>query len=642
MIVPMKKLSLLVFYKDYQAFLEELRERGVVHIHENRKRSAEDEALKQKLAIMKRIGEMIRRLERRLSVPDEEAETVFRDWAETVMPAEKLAVYYRMFQLPALDDGDTEVTETDILVFLENQYKRIEQIKQQIAALGKEQEVYEPWGDFPHEHIEHLRNAGWDLRFFVAPDRKYLPDWEEKYNAFVINAEKGQKYFMTVTPSGERPAVEADAVIFPEMSREEIDSRQKALETEKLDVERNLDKVSLVSVRQLREFRVRLLEDTDVMKVNGASSVLLDERVIALEGWVPEAIAADTDAWLKGKEVFYEMSAPAMEDNPPVLLKNNQFARLFEFIGELYSLPNYREIDMTPFFAPFFVLFFGFCLGDAGYGLLLLIGISLYKIKAKPSIRPILSLAQWLGAATVVMGIVSGTFFGIQLVDVQIPWVVKFRALMLNSQQLFNLALAIGAVQIIFGMFLKVANLWKQFGFTAALSTIGWLIMILGEGICYLLSQKGWDMKVPMYTVAGVAGLLIFVFNNVRRNVFINVGAGLWDSYNMLTGLLGDTLSYIRLFALGISSSVLGLVFNDLAVNMSGDIPVVKQVLMLVILVFGHSVNLFMAGLGSFVHPMRLTFVEFYKNAGFEGGGKKYQPFKKRMAPKMEEEAETA
>jgi V/A-type H+-transporting ATPase subunit I len=192
------------------------------------------------------------------------------------------------------------------------------------------------------------------------------------------------------------------------------------------------------------------------------------------------------------------------------------------------------------------------------------------------------------------------------------------------------LALIIGVVQIIFGMILKVANLWKQAGFSAALSTIGWLVLIVGGGACYGLSMKGVDVTIPTYAVAIIAGLLIFVLNDVRRNPVINVFSGLWDSYNMLTGLLGDTLSYIRLFALGISGAVLGLVFNDLAMNMSGDIPVVKQIIMLVILLFGHSVNLFMAGLGSFVHPMRLTFVEFYKNAGFEGGGKKYQPFKKR------------
>ena len=228
------------------------------------------------------------------------------------------------------------------------------------------------------------------------------------------------------------------------------------------------------------------------------------------------------------------------------------------------------------------------------------------------------------------MGIVGGTFFGVSLLDAKIAWLEQFKAYMLDSQQLFNLALIIGVVQIIFGMFLKVANLWKQYGLPAALSTIGWLVGILGGGACYWFASQGHNMTIPMYIVFAVAGLLIFVFNNIRRNVFINIGSGLWDSYNMVTGLLGDTLSYIRLFALGISSAVLGLVFNDLAMNMSGDIPVLKQILMLVILVFGHSVNLFMAGLGSFVHPMRLTFVEFYKNAGFEGGGKKYQPFKKR------------
>ena len=96
------------------------------------------------------------------------------------------------------------------------------------------------------------------------------------------------------------------------------------------------------------------------------------------------------------------------------------------------------------------------------------------------------------------------------------------------------------------------------------------------------------------------------------------------------SGLLGDVLSYVRLFALGISGAVLGLVFNDLAMKMSPDVPVVGFLVSALILLFGHSMNIFMAGLGAFVHPMRLTFVEFYKNAGFEGGGKKYIPFSRR------------
>lgn len=598
MVVPMEKLSLLIFYKDYRQFLGALRERGVVHIHENKKRSAEDEKLKQKMLVIRRIGEMIRRLQKR------------RPEIGVVQPP--------------IQQG------MELLAFLEEQYRRLELLDQQIAGWEKEGAVYEPWGDFQKDRIAGLQDAGWDLRFFTVPDRKYKPEWEEKYNAFPVNQEKGLHYFVTVTPQGEKVLPDADPVVFPQATAGEIRERIAALQEERKIVGRQLDAVAVPAAEELKNYRVSLYEDADELKVDDASEVFADDKVIALEGWVPAAIKTDTDRWLSDKGVYYEFASPSVTDNPPILLKNNKFARLFEFIGELYSLPNYREIDLTPFFAPFFVLFFGFCLGDAGYGVLLLIGISVYKIWAKPKFKPILSLAQWLGAATVVMGIVSGTFFGIQLLEVQVPWVVRMRALMLDSQQLFNLALIIGVVQIIFGMFLKVANLWRRYGLPAAFSTIGWLILILGEGLCYTLSLKGYEVRIPMYIVAGVAGAFIFLFNNLKRNIFINIGAGLWDTYNTATGLLGDILSYIRLFALGISSAVLGLVFNDLAVNMSGDIPVVKQLVMIIILLFGHSVNLFMAGLGSFVHPMRLTFVEFYKNAGFEGGGKKYQPFQRR------------
>ena len=137
------------------------------------------------------------------------------------------------------------------------------------------------------------------------------------------------------------------------------------------------------------------------------------------------------------------------------------------------------------------------------------------------------------------------------------------------------------------------------------------------------------NMKIAQYILLVVSGLLILPLNNLGRNVFMNFGSGLWNTYNMITGRLGELLSYIRVFALGISSAILGLVFNSLAVQMSGDIPVLNILIMVVILVIGHSINIFMSGLGAFVHPLRLTFVEFYKNDGFTGGGKKYEPFKK-------------
>jgi V/A-type H+-transporting ATPase subunit I len=162
---------------------------------------------------------------------------------------------------------------------------------------------------------------------------------------------------------------------------------------------------------------------------------------------------------------------------------------------------------------------------------------------------------------------------------------------------------------------------------------MGWIVLLVGSVTVYSIGEftvvESSSLTPVWYVLLGVSGTMILLLNNLTRNVFMNLGVGLWDSYNMVTGILGDLLSYIRLFALGISSAILGFVFNSLAVSMSGNIPVLSILIMVVILVIGHGINLFMSGLGAFVHPMRLTFVEFYKNAGFSGGGKKYNPFKK-------------
>jgi len=246
--------------------------------------------------------------------------------------------------------------------------------------------------------------------------------------------------------------------------------------------------------------------------------------------------------------------------------------------------------------------------------------------------KPILSLASILGAATVVCGIIGGTLFGIPLLDMKWQWLTSFKKFMLNSDQMFNLALILGGVQIVFGMIVKACGLIRRYGFAYSLETWGWLILILGGGSLYLIfgdTMFSHDTaRYICYAVLGVAGVLIFILNTPGRNPLLNIGSGVWNTYNMVTGVLGDLLSYIRLFALGICGGVMGFVFNDLAMKMSGDIPVVSQLVMLVILLLGHALNIFMSGLGAFVHPMRLTFVEFYKNAGFEGGGKKYKPLK--------------
>ncbi|MEX0986501.1 MAG: ATPase, partial [Bacteroidales bacterium] len=181
-------------------------------------------------------------------------------------------------------------------------------------------------------------------------------------------------------------------------------------------------------------------------------------------------------------------------------------------------------------------------------------------------------------------------------------------------------------IQILFGIFVKIMNITRRKGFKYAFPSIGWLLLIISLILNALGLFEGAYMSYVYYGLMIIAAVMILILNRPGVNVFVRLGSGLWDSYGMITGFFGDLLSYIRLFALGISSAILGFVFNDISLQLL-NIPYVGWLFFLLLLLVGHTINLFMATLGGFIHPMRLTFVEFYKNAGFEGGGKKYNPF---------------
>ncbi|MDE5735852.1 MAG: ATPase, partial [Bacteroidales bacterium] len=277
-----------------------------------------------------------------------------------------------------------------------------------------------------------------------------------------------------------------------------------------------------------------------------------------------------------------------------------------------------------------FMMFFGFCMVDAVYCLLFVLAGFLLRAKVKPDFRPILSLVCYLGAAAVVFGMLSGTFFGVSLVNV--PSLQRFHAYILGQDQLMMLSLALGGIQILFGMFVHVLNIARQKGFKYAVGALGWWLILVFA--IPLLAEQMTAMTLPVavryacYAFVGIGACGAFFYNSPGKPIWMNFGSGLWASYNTATGLVGDLLSYIRLFALGLTGGILGGVFNDLALQMSGSIPVLKQLIMILILLFGHGLNIALCALGSVVHPLRLTFVEFYKNAGFAGGGRAYQAFK--------------
>jgi V/A-type H+-transporting ATPase subunit I len=250
--------------------------------------------------------------------------------------------------------------------------------------------------------------------------------------------------------------------------------------------------------------------------------------------------------------------------------------------------------------------------------------------KAGKSMRGMLRLGQILGASTMVCGLLTGGFFGFSIYETNIPFFQNMKEqVYFDNQQMFVLSLILGVIQILFGMILKIFNRIKQFGFRYALSTIGWVVLLLSVIVAYLFPSLLAMGSTPHQIVMGVAAIPILFFNSPGKNPLLNLGLGLYDTYNMATGLLGDVLSYVRLFALGLSGGILASVFNSLALGLKPDNVVTGSLVFLIIFLFGHAMNMFMNVLGAIVHPMRLTFVEFYKNAEFKGGGKRYEPFRK-------------
>jgi V/A-type H+-transporting ATPase subunit I len=262
-----------------------------------------------------------------------------------------------------------------------------------------------------------------------------------------------------------------------------------------------------------------------------------------------------------------------------------------------------------------------------------------------------------LGVGTLVVGFFSGTAFGMDLsalfpsidylflngkviTEGGVHYVSKAAYTAGNMEGGYDammvLALLIGVFHICLAMVIKSLCYTKRFGFRAQLGTWGWTLLIVGclsaFIICMVAGASQQTTKVVLITIAAISALGIYVFNTPGRNPLINIGAGLWDTYNMATGILGDTLSYIRLYALGLAGGMLGGAFNNLGLMILGDSASAtwQWLPFIIILIIGHLLNLAMSALGAFVHPLRLTFVEYFKNSGYEGKGAMYQPFMNR------------
>ena len=606
MITKMKKLTFLVYHKEYEEFLNSLRELGVVHIVEKQQGAADNTELQENIRLFNRLAATLKLLQNQ----KHEKNAVIATEGGTAARG-----------MQVLDEVDALQTEHG-------------KLSQQLQSYAKEKEVLEVWGNFEPTGIQKLKDADYIIGFYSCSEGNYKEEWETEYNAMIVNRISSKVFFVTVTKAGQEVDLDVEQAKLPAYSLSRLEALYDTTEQAIEGNEKKLVALSETDIPSLKAALKELQSQIEFSKVVLSSEQTAGDKLMLIEGWAPAYSKVEIEAYLNDAHVYYEITDPMPGDNVPIRLNNKGFFAWFEPICKLYMLPKYNELDLTPFFAPFFMVFFGLCLGDSGYGLFLFLGATAYRLLAKkvtPSMKSIISLIQVLSASTFFCGLLTGTFFGANIYDLDWPIVQRLKhAVLMDNNDMFRLSLILGVIQILFGMVLKAVNQTIQFGFKYAIATIGWIILLVSTAVSALfssselLSMGGTAYKV----VLCISGAMIFLFNTPGKNIFMNIGLGLWDSYNMVTGLLGDVLSYVRLFALGLSGGILAGVFNSLAVGMSPDNVIAGPIVMVLIFVIGHAIKMFMNVLGAMVHPMRLTFVEFFKNSGYEGGGKEYKPFK--------------
>lgn len=593
MITQMKKYTFLVFHRDYEPFLTQLRELGVVHITQKAAGLIQDD--EQLQAALQHEDELRRLLKQ--GAPDQ----LIQERAE---------------------------------------------VEQRIAEAQESAKKVAVWGDLDPARIAALREAGYALRFFECPTKAFREEWGIK-----VSEKEGKTYFVNLDNSISRNIDNSELLDkATELQQPEKSAAQYMQEVEHLKglyaaADTRILAWQKANLERIQQELVEARQQIDWTRVNLSTDKLAEGALCLFEGFCPIDREAELNAMLAESQVYYEETDPAKEDATPIKLHNNWFVRLFEPLTGMYGWPNYNEFDPTPILGPCFLLFFALCIGDCGYGLLLtLIGYLILKGKLKIEMFDGLGgIIMALGVGSTVIGYLMGTFFGIDIFRAEwFPQAAK--AVMFNNlgvdgkigeyDVMMVLALVIGVLHIILAMTIKAISYTKRDGFKNTVSTWGWLLLIVG-GICTAILAMTFSLptetvKWIMIAIGAVSALGIFVFNTPGRNPLINIGAGLWDTYGMTTGLLGDVLSYIRLYALGLAGGMLGAAFNQLGEQVLGENPNVGTWIGFILIVtFGHVLNLLMACLGAFVHPLRLSFVEYFRNAGYEGTGKLYQPFKK-------------
>lgn len=495
----------------------------------------------------------------------------------------------------------------------------LDAIPSEIYRLEKVQSVL---GSIPKKFDDTLRRELLDLKL------TYIEKIGESRNDFF--------YMILTDPSEEEEVMEILRKNAFSQSRPEFDEKplevKKRLKEEILQLKRD-ENAEREKLRALGseipklEIAEEYLENLK-KRIGARENFINTERVSIISGFIPDSRKEEFTGYVReaaGPDAVLTFSE-VDKDNPdvPVLLKNNKFVSAFESITDMYSLPKYNEIDPTPFLTPFYLFFFGMMIGDALYGLIMLIGswFALKKFNLSKSMRSFVRFFFYLSFPTIFWGLIYGSYMSL---DVPIKGLINQET---DIQLLLLLSIGLGVIHLFFGLGLKGYILLRDGKpMDAVYDVLFWYLALTSAALLLLGGVLGLPAVIVTIAkwvmIASMAGIVLFAARDTL-GWGGRIAGGFYSLYG-ISSWIGDLVSYSRLMALGLSGAFIGKAFNMIA----GMLGSAWYMLPFAALIFlgGHAFNLFLSALGAYVHTLRLTYVEFFGKF-YEGGGKKFKTFR--------------
>ncbi|MDP8264441.1 MAG: hypothetical protein P9M12_03050 [Candidatus Aceula lacicola] len=582
MIIPMKKVSLVVQKKDAENTLMRLRDIGVVHvIHENPPEGTG----------VAEVKEEVRALQEAIHFLEGQGASHATQGSGRIEMIERI---------------------TDCV-------HQIRQLKDDMAKQHSLISQWEPWGDFNPKDVESFAHKDLHAGLFKISVKqlKNLPD-DVVCNKIFVKDQVAHCFVLCK----EKKALGFQEVHLPQISLSQMKEAQSADANKIQNIKNELKRYHSCfnSFKHILEEKFSDLRLKEALAGMGAA-----EELSYLVGFCPSSACVEVKNVSRKEKWGLVIEDPSDDDKVPTLLKNPKWVDMIKPVFSMMNvLPGYKEFDISVFFLVFLSIFFGILIGDAGYGVIFFLGtlFAHIKLNQKMKDKAPLFLMYVLSTCAIVWGLLTGTIFGQAWIkgifNPLLPWLN-------NAQNMQMLCFLIGAIH------LSIAHIWKtilKIPSLCALSEIGWISILWGMFFVAKMLILGDPLPQAGKLMLLAGSTLVVFFSQPKKNIFKTVGLGLGELLMSIVNMFTDIVSYIRLFAVGLATVAVADAFNQMAFGI-GFNSFLAGLATAMILVLGHLLNIALGAMAILVHGIRLNVLEFSSHLNMEWAGMAYNPFRK-------------